>query len=116
MDRLFKQRGQKILVYVSVQQETDPYEHTSTSVFLNPVPVDAIVSDLMPSQIMWKMPGLGTSQAKELFIPKDKKDVILVSAKIEIDGEIYLGWKGEAGRQLQIKDLGDLIQLYVYKV
>ena len=114
-DKLFKEKSQKILIYYSYQEETDPYEHTFNAFYMNPVPVDAIVSDLMASQVAYKMPGASVSRAKELYVPKDKKDVIEMSVKIEIDGEIYQSWKGEAGRKLQIKDLGELIQIYVFK-
>jgi len=113
MDKLFKEESQKIKIYMTTEVETDPYEHTVEHTNLNPLPIRALIADLTPSQLNWKMPGIATESAKELIIEKKYRSLLEKSYWIEIDGDKYEGWK--INGRMQMKQIGkDYLRVYVY--
>lgn len=112
LNEFFRDAGKNIRVYLATETENDPYEHTTDKTELSPIPIKAIVSDLVSSQSQWKLPGITTEKAKEIIIKKKHRNLIEQSYKIEIDNEIYNGWK-VAGR-MQIREEGDFLRIYVY--
>jgi hypothetical protein len=102
-----------IKVFTGKEVITDPYEKTTTVVYNNPCPVLALVSDLTAAQAQWKMPGIEVKKVKEIFVKSKYQPLIELSQKIEIEGDMYEGWR-ENGR-LQIRQMAkDVIRLYVY--
>ena len=113
MDKLFKEESKKIRIYMTTEVETDPYEHTVEHTNLNPLPIRALISDLIASQLNWKMPGIATESAKELIIEKKYRTLLEKSHLIEIDDDYYEGWK--INGRMQIKVIGkDYLRVYVY--
>jgi hypothetical protein len=106
-------QGKWIQVYTGAEVSQDPYEDNVTTTYNNPLPIKAIVVDLTTTQATWKMPGIQITKAKEIFIHKKYRSLILLSQKIEIEGDMYEGWK-ENGK-MQIREMaGNVIRLYVF--
>jgi len=112
MDKFFNEQSQKIGIILSKEVIEDPIYKNKTHTELNPLPIRAIVTDLIFSQISWKMPGISTSKAKEILIEKKRESLLLQSYQIVIDGEKYNGWK--VGGKLQYRRVGDYIKVYCY--
>lgn len=112
MDRVFRDHSRPIRLYMSIETQVDPIEKNVTHTELNPLPIKAIVTDMVSSQIQWKMPGIVTEKAKEVITKKKYKNMIEQTYKIEIDEEFYEGWR-EYGR-LQIREEQGYIRFNVY--
>lgn len=112
MDKLFKEQSEWIRIYIGKETVEDKFEKNISVVLLNPYPVRAIVTDIIFSQIQWKMPGLTTEKAKEIIINKKKENLLKASQKIKIQGEYYYGWKVNGKLQYRIE--GNYIRAYVY--
>ena len=112
MDKLFKEFSQYISVYPSQITVADPYEKNVTLSYLNPLPIKAIVTDLIASQINWKIPGIVTNKAKEIFVEKKYRSLIEFSYKIKINNEYYVCWK--VNNNMQIREEQDYLRIYCY--
>ena len=105
--------AQTIKVYLGKEESADPYEQNVTVTYNNPLPIKALVVDLTATQSQWKMPGIKIAKVKEIFIKTKYRPLIELSQKIEIEGEMYEGWR-ENGK-FQIRQMaGDILRLYVY--
>jgi len=112
MKELFKEKSRTIKIYLGTEVETDPYEHTTETTMLNPLPIKAIVTDLIASQSQWKMPGITTEKAKEIIIEKKYESLLLKSQKIQIDNDYYVGWKENGRLQYRIEE--NYLRAYIY--
>lgn len=112
MNELFNEHAKNIRIYMATETETDPYEHSVGLIELHPLPIKAIITDLISSQIQWKIPGITTYKAKEIIITKKYRSLIEKSVKIEIDGEDYIGWKQNG--KMQIRNEGEYSRIYCY--
>lgn len=112
LNDFFPQHSQKIRIYLASEIEQDPYEHNVEFTEITSIPIEVIISDLISSQINWKMPGIVTEQAKEIITRKKHRHLIEQSYKIEINKEFYYGWK--VNGRMQIREEGDFLRLYVY--
>lgn len=112
MDNLFNEQKQKIRVYIGISSDDDPFEKNKTITMLNPIVVEALVSDLSFTSLQWKIPNINTSKAKELLIKKNKKKLLEMSQKIEIDGTNYEGYKIDG--KLSYKEEGNYLRVFVY--
>ena len=114
MDNLFNEKCQKIKMFLGKETEVDPYEKNVELTMQNPIPIKAIVTDLISSQIGWKMPGIITDRAKEIIIRKKDRPMLEMSRKIQIvgDTDYYEGWKTNS--KMQIREEGDYCRCYIY--
>ena len=112
MNNIFRENSQKILIYLATTVDQDPFEHNVETTMLNPLPISAICTDLIASQIAYKMPSINTDKAKEIIIEKKYKSLLLQSYKIKIDDDYYQGWKTNS--RLQIREEQDYLRCYVY--
>jgi hypothetical protein len=106
-------QGEWINIYLGKETIQDPYEQNVTVVYNNPLPIIAIVTDLTASQAMWKMPGIEVSKIKEVFIKDKYQSLIELSQKIEIQGDMYEGWRVN-GKLQSRRMAGNVVKLYVY--
>ena len=114
---IFKNKSKKIYIYRGTETDTDPYEHNVTVSLLPPLIIRGLVSDLTFAQIQWKMPGIKTAKAKEIYIEKRYRNLLEQSQKIEIKDDFgamepYIGWR-ENGR-MQIREEGGYLRVYIY--
>lgn len=112
METIFRQNSSKIKIYLATEIINDPTEKTVNLNYLNPLPIDAIVTDLDSTSAMWKMPGIIISRAKQLIIEEKNKNLLEQSYRIEIDGDFYYGWK-KNGKLNYIKQ-GNYLRVYCY--
>jgi len=112
MEELFREKSKTIRIYLGREVETDPYEHTTEVTMLNPLPIKAIVTDLTASSAQWKMVGIIVDKAKEIIIEKKYRSLIEKSYKIEVDGDLFQGWKMNG--RMQIREEGDYCRIYIY--
>ena len=114
MKELFKELAQPILFYAGIETEEDCFEHNVTVSELNPLSAKGIVTDLIFSQIGWKLPGIITNKAKEIVIEKKYKFLLEQSVKIKIldEDEYYYGWKVDGKLQFRIE--GAYLRAYIY--
>jgi len=117
MDDLFADKSQKIRVFLGTEVEADPYDKDKTVTYLNPIPISAVVNELIASQISYKLPGIETSGAMEIIVRKKYRPLIEQSQKFEItcDGEEYEGWRVNGKMQIR-QDGDDYIRCYIYRV
>lgn len=114
MDNLFKEQSQKIKIYVGVETTTDPYEKTVSTAHLNPISIEAIVSDMTTTKMMYAMPGIVADKAKVITVKKKYKNLLEQSQKIKVkgDSDFYEGWRTNGKMQLKIE--GDYLRIYIY--
>ena len=112
MENLFKNKSEHIRIYIGKEIEIDPYEHTVDITMQNSQPIRAIVTDLVSSQITWKIPGIEISKAKEIIIKKKYENTLKASQKLKIRNEYYEGWRKNG--KLQYRQEGDYLRAYVY--
>lgn len=112
MEHLFKEYARHIKIYLATEALLDPFEKNVKLTHLNSLPIKAIVTDLTASQAQWKMLGIVTDKAKEIIIEKKYRSLIEQSALIEVDGELYNGWK--VNHKMQIREEGDYLRIYIY--
>ena len=112
MEEFFNDMAETIKIYTSLETQLDPYEKNVSITRLNSLPVKAIVTDLIFSQITWKMPGIVTDKAKEIVIKKKYRSLLEKSEVIEVRGKLFEGWK--VNRNLQIREEGDFLRVYIY--
>lgn len=106
-------QGEYIKVYTGKETLLDKYEQDVTVTYNNPVPIIAIVTDLTAAQANWKMPGIQVTKIKEIYVYSKYRPLIELSQKIEIQGEMYEGWK--VNGKMQIRALaGNVLRVYVY--
>jgi len=111
-----KKVGKILLIYVAKETETDPIEKTIELTYMNPIPVKGIIEDLAPNQMIWRLPGLEVTKGKMVVIPKRYKKSVILSHKFEVRGEdeTYYGYREGAGKNMQLKTIGNYIQFYIY--
>jgi len=112
MDKMFKELAVSINIYIGTETELDPYEKNVSETLINPIPIKAIVTDLSNTKIQYAMPGIETEKSKEIIIKKIHKDMLLMSRKIYVDGDYYIGWKSNG--RLQYRTEGNYIRAYIY--
>lgn len=107
---------QCIKVYTGAEIVQDPYEKNVEVTLFQPYIVNAIVEDLLFSQISWKLPGVITEKAKNLLINKQFRNLIENSQRIDIkeNGKwvSFEGWR--VNGQMQIREEGSFIRVYAY--
>jgi len=114
MDIVFRKNSQSVLIYLAIESDNDPFEHDVSLSYLNPLPIQAIVTDLEFAQVNYKMPGILTNKAKVLLVEKKYRTLLEQSSKIQIvgDTDYYHGW--ERNGKMQIREEGDYLKVYIY--
>jgi len=112
MDKLFFEQSKSIKIYLATETQLDPFEKNVSRSYLNPLPIKAIITDLVASQINWKMPGIIADKAKEIIIKKKYRNLIERSQKIEVNDELYEGWR--LNGKMQIREEGNYLRIYIY--
>ena len=105
-----------IKVYLGKETVQDPYEKNVEVTLFQPTIINAIVEDLSFSQIKWKLPGIITDKAKRVYISKKYRTLIENSQKIEVkENGIFVAFEGwRVNGRMQIREEGDLLQIYIY--
>lgn len=116
MDDMLKNHGSCIRIYFGTETVVDPFEKNVEVTLLNSIPVRAIVTDLVSSQIAWKMPGIITEKAKEIFMEKKHRNLLEKSQKIGVkENNTWIDFEGwRVNGKFQIREEGNYIRCYIY--
>ena len=114
MKDLFKRESKKILVYISKETITDPYDKNVTHSVLNSLPISAIVSDIAGESMKWKTGGIITSDGKEIICENKHRALIEMSYKITVDNIDYQGYRINGIMSIKKLD-NNFIRLYIYR-
>jgi len=112
MENLFKEKSECIKIFCGQETIVDPYEKNVEVTMMNSIPIKGIVTDLIASQMIWKIPGITPNKAKEIIVKKKYENLLKASQKIQIRGEFYYGWRIDG--QLQYRIEQDYLRAYVY--
>jgi len=85
----------KVYVYPSIERETDPYEHTKESSYLNYTTIKGLVREISPESLHWKYFGQIPMKSKELICQKKWKNTLMLADKIKIADDYYKTYKQE---------------------
>lgn len=86
----------KIRLYFSNERILDKYEKNVEKQYLNPIQIQAFISDIGFSGLKWKYYGHLPYGSKQIIIEKKYLNAILISDKIEIDNEWYSAYKDDS--------------------
>ena len=114
-EQLFREESQKLLVYLATETILDPDEKNVSLSYLNPLPINAIITDLSAGRIIYKLPGILTEKAKIVICEKKHRPLLEMSYKLKVLGETdyYEGYK--VNGKFQIFELDkDYIRLYIF--
>ena len=112
MEQLFREHAINIRIFYGKEEIADPYEKNTSLTEFPSLPVKAIVTDLVASQAIWKMPGIQVNKIKEIIIEKKYESFLLLSQRIKIGDTDYKGWK--VNGQLQYRVEENYLRAYIY--
>ncbi len=97
--RILRQEGKlsKVLVYSAKDIEDDPYEHTSTKTFLNPIAIDALVQQISQEALRWKYIGQLPQDSVQIICELKHENTIKTADKIKIGEDYYKCYKDSNG-------------------
>jgi hypothetical protein len=78
-----------ILCYPAKENVNDPYEQTTDTVYLNPLPVKALVRQLSQEAIRWKYYGNVPMVSIEIIAELKTESLFKTADKIEYKGQFY---------------------------
>lgn len=87
-----------VWVYPTISNVDDPYEKTSKDVYLNPVPVKAIVHQLGMGALKWKYWGNLPTGSIQVITKKNYYNLFLNAGKIVYNNEEYYVYKDDSRR------------------
>ena len=86
----------KILIYIAQEVENDPYEHTKTLNYQQPVAIDALVQQISPSSLRWKYWGQLPQESIQIICELRHENTLLAADKIEINNKLYKVYKDDS--------------------
>ena len=95
---LLKNEGQlsTLYVYPSTQVENDPYEHTKTDVFMNPLPIKGLIRQVSFEALHWKYYGQIPVGSIEVIAEKKYLTLFRTANKIKYGENFYSCWKDDS--------------------
>jgi hypothetical protein len=95
---LLKNEGQlsTLYVYPSTQVENDPYEHTKTDVFMNPLPIKGLIRQVSFEALHWKYYGQIPVGSIEVIAEKKYLTLFRTANKIKYGNDYYSTWKEDS--------------------
>lgn len=112
---IIRQHGKYINVYIGKETVTDQLEESIEITYYSPNRIKGMLEDLSVASAVYKMPGINTTKSKIFVCHKSYRTLFENSHKIEINNEIYYGYKDGAGSNIVIKEEGSYIRVYLKK-
>jgi hypothetical protein len=81
---------------VAKEVETDPYEHTKSKTFLNPVAIKALVTPISFEALRWKYYGQVPSGSVQIICETKFENLLKLADKIKIDDKYFHCWKDDS--------------------
>ena len=83
----------KVWIYPGTEVENDPYEHTKTITYLNPIVIKALVLDESFSSLKFKYYGTIPYGSKKIICEKKYENLLKLARKLKIDEDNYVVYK-----------------------
>lgn len=114
---IYKGQGElsTILVYPAITLADDPYEKTTSTSYLNPLPIKGIVSDSSFESLRWKYYGTLPAGSKKMICEKKYSSLLLTCNKITIDGNDYAVYK-DSDKNFQILTRKDYLLVILSRI
>jgi len=95
---LLKNEGKLSTLHVYQAREVldDPYEKTKTNVFMNPLPIKALVRQISFESLRWKYPGQIPSKSIEVVAEKKHETLFKTADKIKYGDDFYSTLKDDS--------------------
>ena len=95
---LLKSEGKltKVLVYIAQESENDPYEHTKSLSYQQPVAIDALVQQITPTSLRWKYWGQLPQESIQIICELRHENTLKAADKIEVDSKLYKVYKDDS--------------------
>jgi hypothetical protein len=102
---LFKNEGKlsTLYVYQSREVENDPYEHTKTLTYMNPLPIKGLIRQISWESLRWKYTGLLPSKSIEVIAEKKYETLFQTADKIKYGDDFYSCWKDDSKNFMILK-------------
>lgn len=95
---------EKILVYVAIEVPDDYTEGTTDKTYLNPIPIEAVVTNLSESKTIWKTSGTVNDISWALLVDFRYKNLIDQSQKILVKNS-YECYGVNSNSKIQYKEM-----------
>ena len=82
--------------FAAIEVENDPFEHTKTDVFMNPIPIKGLIRQISPESLHWKYYGTIPFGSIEVIVEKKYKTIFKTAEKIKYDDNFYKCWKDDS--------------------
>jgi hypothetical protein len=94
---IFKNEGRlsTLYVYQSREVENDPYEHTKTLTYYNPLPIKGLIRQVSAEALHWKYWGLLPQGSIEVIAEKKYLTLFRTADKIKYNDNYYKCWKDD---------------------
>ena len=79
----------KMSVYPAIEAETDPYEHTTSQTLLNPVSIDAVVTQIGFGALKWKYWGQLPTGSIQILTENKNYSLLISADRIVYKGNNY---------------------------
>ena len=113
---IFNSQGElsTILVYPAITLVDDPYEKTTSTSYLNPLPIKGIVSEITFGGLKYKYYGQLPTGSKHVICELRYKQTLLAASKVTIDAQEYSAYK-DADGAFQVKEHSDYLVVILRK-
>jgi len=95
---IFKNEGRlsTLYVYQSREVENDPYEHTKTLTYYNPLPIKGLIRQVSAEALHWKYYGLIPVGSIEVIAEKKYLTLFRTADKIKYNDNYFKCWKDDS--------------------
>jgi len=95
---LLKNEGKlsTLYVYQAIETENDPFEHTKTKTYMNPLPIKALIRQVSFEALHWKYYGQIPVGSIECIAEKKYLTLFRTADKIKYGDDYFSTWKDDA--------------------
>lgn len=113
---MLRQEGKlsKVTLYPATVNESDPYEHTTSTTFLNPITIQGLVTEIGFGGLKWKYWGDLTQGSVQLLCERKYESILKTAYKIKI-GDFYYGVYQDADSTYKIQKREDYLIVILQK-
>lgn len=112
---IIRAHGKYINIFIGKESTKNTLTGDITITYGSPNPVKGLLEDMSDASAVYKIPGVNTTKSKIFVCHKNYRTIFENSHKIEIDNEIYYGYKDDAGNKIRIKEEGNYIRVYLVR-
>lgn len=115
LKEIIRKFGKYINVYIAKESPKNILTGDINIEYGSPNPIKGILEDMSDASAVYKIPGVNTTKSKIFVCHKNYRTIIENSHKVEINNEVYYGYKDDSGNKLRIKEEGNYIRVYIIR-